>query len=187
METESLRRILVGENGGSPLTECGTCEPNLSRNNDDDATQMCCVHPQPSNAKVFLQLFEVFEGSQIGFLGSLVSAGSRSARSAHANRGRDTLRRIPASNNCVFYGPCFMCGQEGHSQNYCPLRKCEFCNMYGHGRRVCFLSTGSPLSGSGHSPSSSSSSSGSSSASSSAKRKRWRNKRGLPPRTPFAG
>ena len=37
-----------------------------------------------------------------------------------------------------FTGECFLCGINGHSQNYCPLKKCESCGEFGHSDKVCF-------------------------------------------------
>ncbi len=57
-------------------------------------------------------------------------------------------RRLAADSNTVgvctrrpprapFEGNCFDCGAAGHSQNYCPLKRCERCTLYGHSTRVC--------------------------------------------------
>lgn len=40
----------------------------------------------------------------------------------------------------LFNGECYLCGMQGHSQNYCPLRYCGHCNGYGHSDKVCPLS-----------------------------------------------
>ena len=37
----------------------------------------------------------------------------------------------------VFLGYCYFCDCPKHSQNYCPLRFCQLCNVYGHSARVC--------------------------------------------------
>jgi hypothetical protein len=40
--------------------------------------------------------------------------------------------------NCVnFTGECYLCGTTGHSQNYCPLKKCDSCMQFGHSDKVC--------------------------------------------------
>lgn len=36
-----------------------------------------------------------------------------------------------------FYGHCYYCDYDKHSQNYCPLRFCYKCNKYGHSEKVC--------------------------------------------------
>nr|UDO47660.1 zinc-finger CCHC-type motif-containing protein [Pandoravirus massiliensis] len=36
-----------------------------------------------------------------------------------------------------FDGECYLCGGEGHSQNYCPLSRCHTCHRYGHSERAC--------------------------------------------------
>ena len=36
-----------------------------------------------------------------------------------------------------FYGYCYYCDYSRHSQNYCPLRYCQFCKSYGHSSKVC--------------------------------------------------
>ena len=43
--------------------------------------------------------------------------------------------RAPAAEG--FLGCCYHCGQPGHSQNYCPLRRCAACGEWGHTDRVC--------------------------------------------------
>jgi hypothetical protein len=38
-----------------------------------------------------------------------------------------------------FYGYCYSCGCPMHSQNFCPIRRCKQCLMYGHSLKVCPL------------------------------------------------
>ncbi|AJF98053.1 zinc-finger CCHC-type motif-containing protein [Pandoravirus inopinatum] len=51
------------------------------------------------------------------------------------------LRSAPAlgvaAPRTVFDGECYLCGGEGHSQNYCPLSRCHTCHRYGHTERAC--------------------------------------------------
>lgn len=37
----------------------------------------------------------------------------------------------------IFYGNCFNCGEQSHSQHYCPLIQCSKCQDFGHMRKVC--------------------------------------------------
>ena len=37
-----------------------------------------------------------------------------------------------------FQGFCYNCDYPQHSQNYCPLRQCSICKLYGHGEKVCY-------------------------------------------------
>ncbi|AGO84046.1 hypothetical protein psal_cds_373 [Pandoravirus salinus] len=52
-----------------------------------------------------------------------------------------TLRSAPAvgvaAPRTAFDGECYLCGGEGHSQNYCPLSRCHTCHRYGHTERAC--------------------------------------------------
>jgi hypothetical protein len=42
-----------------------------------------------------------------------------------------------AAPRTVFEGECYLCVDEGHSQNYCPLSRCHTCHRYGHTERAC--------------------------------------------------
>ena len=72
----------------------------------------------------------------------------------YGNEGisRDPRNVIPASLNygmyssTAFTGRCYACRQPGHSQKWCPLRKCRRCGEYGHtydtmGMSPCMFST----------------------------------------------
>ena len=37
-----------------------------------------------------------------------------------------------------FFGRCYLCKYQGHSQKYCPLRRCKHCQRYGHSEHVCW-------------------------------------------------
>jgi len=37
----------------------------------------------------------------------------------------------------LFQGNCYCCGASGHSQSYCPLKKCSGCGIFGHSQRIC--------------------------------------------------
>ncbi len=39
----------------------------------------------------------------------------------------------------AFEGECYACGTSGHSQNYCPLKRCETCLHFGHAEKVCMF------------------------------------------------
>jgi len=41
-----------------------------------------------------------------------------------------------------FLGCCYHCGQPGHSQNFCPLRRCRRCGQWGHSDKGCAPSRG---------------------------------------------
>ncbi|QHN71350.1 hypothetical protein [Mollivirus kamchatka] len=45
------------------------------------------------------------------------------------------LQRRPLS--VTFHGTCYLCGERGHSQNYCSLAQCGRCGNYGHMARRC--------------------------------------------------
>ena len=47
------------------------------------------------------------------------------------------LRRAPTVRH--FEGACFICHAARHSQNYCWLRRCSYCNVWGHSESVCLL------------------------------------------------
>jgi len=40
---------------------------------------------------------------------------------------------------CDFYGYCYTCGCPMHFQNYCPVKRCKQCLLYGHSSKVCPL------------------------------------------------
>ena len=49
----------------------------------------------------------------------------------------------------IFYGYCYFCDYEKHSQNYCPLRYCEKCGKYGHSSKICNIMTNYGVNGGG--------------------------------------
>lgn len=41
------------------------------------------------------------------------------------------------AQNPPFYGYCYLCGYNLHSQSICPLKKCAQCGNYGHSAKIC--------------------------------------------------
>lgn len=55
----------------------------------------------------------------------------------HHRRRRHPHQPPTRPRATVFYGNCFLCSGEHHSQHYCPLRQCSMCHQYGHSNKVC--------------------------------------------------
>lgn len=53
--------------------------------------------------------------------------------------GTDTPEAPTQPLESRFMGHCYSCGCAKHSQNYCPIRRCKHCLMYGHSSKVCPL------------------------------------------------
>jgi hypothetical protein len=51
-------------------------------------------------------------------------------------RGKNKFNRI-LKRRIFFIGNCFCCGSERHTQAYCPLSQCQYCNEWGHTLKVC--------------------------------------------------
>lgn len=43
----------------------------------------------------------------------------------------------------TFFGQCYNCHYQAHSQKHCPLRYCSRCNSFGHSSIVCPTNTDS--------------------------------------------
>lgn len=93
-----------------------TAVPPATSSEREPATHSTLAAVPPS--KVFAYECHVEAGSPDRALGSAPALGVAAPRT-------------------VFEGECYLCGGEGHSQNYCPLSRCHTCHRYGHTERAC--------------------------------------------------
>lgn len=80
-----------------------------------------------------------------------VNAGKKWGEPLISNNGAIRSKRGGSCNNSqrevdegappmlnFFRATCCECGNNSHSHNHCPLRKCTICGKFGHSERVCY-------------------------------------------------
>nr|UMO79635.1 hypothetical protein [Pandoravirus aubagnensis] len=121
MTTEDKMAVGVNERAGDD-TLVGIdarCNTGMERTRLDGAAwRSCDAGASATLCKVFAYECRVEAGSPDRNVGKAPAPGVSAPRT-------------------FFDGECYLCGGEGHSQNYCPLSRCHTCHRYGHSERAC--------------------------------------------------